>query len=175
MRIGHPARHAAPHHRRGVLVAAAGAVLAAGIGGLAHAYWAAGGAGSGTSGSGTTTALTLTAATPSLALYPGGQSSVVLSAANPNVSATMHITSLSLNTAQGTNGFAVDAGHASCGVAALSFTTQTNGGSGWDVPARAGAVDGTLAITLSNALAMGASAANACQGATITVYLAANG
>jgi hypothetical protein len=34
-------------------------------------------------------------------------------------------------------------------------------------------VNGTLPITLTNALAMGLSAANACQEATFTVYLAA--
>ena len=37
----------------------------------------------------------------------------------------------------------------------------------------AAAVDGSLAITLPTALAMSTSAANACQGATFTVYLVA--
>jgi hypothetical protein len=34
-------------------------------------------------------------------------------------------------------------------------------------------VDGTLAVTLTSAVAMGLDAANACQGASATVYLAA--
>ena len=68
----------------------------------------------------------------------------------------------------------MDGGHSGCSVATLSYTTQTNGGAGWTVPARVGIVDGTLAITLSNALSMGAGAASACQGATFTVYLAAS-
>ena len=42
-------------------------------------------------------------------------------------------------------GFAVDAGHSGCTLGTLSYTTQTNGGSGWNVPAKVGAVNGTLA------------------------------
>ena len=41
------------------------------------------------------------------------------------------------------------------------------------VPKKVGAVDGTLSVTLTNALAMGIGAANACQGASVTIYLAA--
>jgi hypothetical protein len=55
----------------------------------------------------------------------------------------------------------------------LSFTTQTNGGAGWTVPGKIGTVNGTLSITVMNALAMGVGAANACQGASLTSYLAA--
>ena len=51
---------------------------------------------------------------------------------------------------------------------------RPNGSSGWDVPAKVGAVNGTLLVTLSNALSMAASAADACQGATFTVYLVAS-
>jgi hypothetical protein len=55
----------------------------------------------------------------------------------------------------------------------LSFTTQTNLGAGWTVPGKVGAVNGSLSITLTAALAMSTAAANACQGATFTVFLAA--
>jgi hypothetical protein len=41
------------------------------------------------------------------------------------------------------------------------------------VPAKSGAVNGVLPITLTSALAMSLSAVNACQGATFTVYLTA--
>jgi hypothetical protein len=41
------------------------------------------------------------------------------------------------------------------------------------VPARVGTGDAALSITLPNALAMEVNAANACQGAVTTVYLAA--
>ncbi|MEO7720347.1 MAG: hypothetical protein ABIS08_00360 [Pseudolysinimonas sp.] len=147
-------------------------VLTLGIGGAAYGYWRATGAGTGTGSTGTTVAVTLGPGTPSSSLYPGGQASVVLTVTNTNDS-NVHISTLSLNTAQGTGGFSVDAGHAGCSVAALTFSTQSNGGAGWSVPARVGAVNGTLAITLTNALAMSTSAADACQGATFTVYLAA--
>jgi hypothetical protein len=96
----------------------------------------------------------------------------MLTVANPNRS-PVRIGSLSLNTSQGTGGFAVDAGHAGCSVAVLSFTTQTNLGTGWTVPGKVGAVNGSLSITLTAALAMSTAAANACQGATFTVFLAA--
>lgn len=146
------------------------AILSVPVGGLAYAYWNGTGTGSGTGATATTVALTLSPGTPSAALYPGGQANVVLTANNPNYS-IVTISSLSLNTAQGTGGFSVDGGHSGCSVAALSYTTQTNAGSGWTVPARVGAVNGSLTITLTNALAMSSAAADACQGATFTVYL----
>ena len=162
------------HARRPRILALIGLVVALGVtgGGTALAFWSAGGDGAGAGASGTMANLTLSAGTPTASLYPGGQTSVVLTVTNPN-DAAVHISSLSLNTGQGTGGFAADAGHSGCSVAALSYTTQTNGGSGWNVPARVGLVDGTLSVTLANALAMTTSAANACQGATFTVYLAA--
>ena len=141
-------------------------------GGIAYAYWASGGVGSGVGNTGDLEQLSLSPGTPVADLYPGAQTDVVLTASNPNLAAT-HIGSLSLDTSQGTGGFAVDGGHAGCSVATLSFTTQTNGGAGWTVPARVGLINGTLAITLDNALSMSAIAASACQGATFTVYLAA--
>jgi hypothetical protein len=141
-------------------------VLAVLVAGVALAYWRAGGSGSATATTSTTTALTLTPATPTAQLYPGGQASVVLSVTNSSP-ATVRFSSLVLDTGQGSNGFGVDGAHATCGLAALSFTTQTNGGAGWTVPG-----NGSLSITLTNALAMGTGAASSCQGASFTVYLA---
>jgi len=136
----------------------------------AWAYFSGGGSGSGSGSTGTALAVTLAPATATAGLYPGGTTNVVLSASNPNTSA-VRLATLSLEPSQGTGGFAVDAGHSGCAVGVLSFSTQNNGGSGWTVPAKVGAVNGTLSITLPNALAMTAAAANACQGATFTVYL----
>jgi hypothetical protein len=141
-------------------------------GGAAFAYWAATGNGTATSTTGTNTAVILTPGTAPTGLYPGGAVNVALSVSNPNTSVAF-IGSLALDTTQGTSGFAVDAGHPGCTPAALTYTTATNSGAGWSVPAKAGAVNGTLAVTLTNALSMGAAAANACQGASFTVYLAA--
>ena len=158
--------------RRTTLIAAALLVLILGTLGSAYGYWTATGAGSGTAATGTAVAVTLSPATPATQLYPGGQSAVTLVVTNPNPF-VVRIRQLALDLTQGTGGFAVDAGHTGCTLSTLGFTTQSNGGSGWDVPARVGLVDGSLTITLANALAMGATAANSCQGANFTVYLSA--
>jgi hypothetical protein len=139
----------------------------------ADGVWHNSGAGTGAATTGTSVAVTLSPGTATAGLYPGGQANVVLTVTNSNLSA-VPISSLGGDTGQGTAGFAVDAGHSGCAVGVLSFATQTNGGSGWTVPAKVGAVNGTLPITLTNALTMGIGAANACQGATFTVYLAAS-
>jgi hypothetical protein len=136
----------------------------------AVAYWTTGGAGTGSGATGSAAAITLSPGTPTTQLYPGGQSDVAVSVDNPNP-ISVKIGSLSLSTGQGAAGYAVD--HPTCSTAALSFTTQTNGGAGWSVPPKVGSVDGSLTIDLASSLAMSTSAANACQGATFTVYLTA--
>jgi len=160
------------HLSGGMLLTSLLVILSLTVGGTAYGYWKAGGSGAGSGATETNVAVTLTPGTPTAALYPGGQANVLLTVVNPNLS-PVFIGSVALDAGQGTGGFAVDAGHSGCAVAALSFTTQNNSGAGWTVPARVGAVNGTLAITLTNALAMGLGAANACQGATSSVYLAA--
>ena len=152
-----------------VAIAAAMALVVLGYGGTAVAFWKSGGSGTGASATGDALPLVLSPATPATQLFPGGQSAVHLVVTNPDLS-VIRVGSLALDATQGTGGFAVDAGHSGC-TSALGFSTQTNGGIGWNVPARAGAVDGTLSVTLANALTMGSAAANACQGATFTVYL----
>ena len=142
------------------------------LAGIAAAVWSAVGSGTGSGGTGTTVAVTLSPGAPTAALYPGGQTNVVLTITNTNAS-PVRIGSLSSDSARGTGGFAADPGHPNCVASTLTFTTQTNGTTGWTVPAKAGSVDGTLAVTLTNALAMSLSAVNACQGATFTVYLVA--
>jgi hypothetical protein len=142
------------------------------LNGGAQAFWSGGGSGTGAGGSGTVQAVTLSPGTVSGGLQPGGTRDVVLTVSNPNL-ATVSVRSLALDTSQGTNGFSVDAGHSGCIVSALGLTTQTNGGSGWTIPQKVGAVNGTLSVTLTNALSMSASASNACQGATFTVFVAA--
>jgi hypothetical protein len=79
---------------------------------------------------------------------------------NPNTS-SVHLTSLSLDTSQGTSGFSVNA--SAC---ALSLTAQTNGGNGWTVPASS-----QITVDLTSSLTMGPAAANSCQGQTFTVYV----
>jgi hypothetical protein len=131
----------------------------------AVARWTGLSTGSGSAGTGGTVQLTLAPGTPSAQLVPGGQAAVVVSVTNSS-STTVRVGSLALDTTQGSSGFAVDGGHTGCVLSALSFTTQTNGGAGWVVAGHT-----TLPITLSGSLSMSTGAANACQGATFTVYL----
>jgi hypothetical protein len=156
-------RHAA---RGGIsLVIFASLVLLAA--GSATAYWVASGSGSGSETTGTTAAVTLSPATPTAALFPGGQTSVVLTVTNPNLF-SVRVGSLALDTGQGSSGFDVDGAHTGCALATLSFATQTNAGAGWTV-----AASGNLSVTLTNALSMTSAAASSCQGASFTVYLVA--
>ena len=155
-----------------LLLASLLVALAMTVAGVASAFWSGSGSGTGSGTAGTSVTVILSSGTPVATLRPGGQANVVLTASNPNVS-PVRIGSLALDTGQGNGGFAVDVGHSGCAVSTLTFTTQTNGGAGWTVPARVDAVNGVLSITLPNALAMGLGAANACQGASSTVYLAA--
>jgi hypothetical protein len=150
--------------RRAAVVLAATALLVA-VAGAAFAYWAASGSGSAAATTDGTAALTLSPATPTAELYPGGQAAVITTVTNPNPS-TVRIGSLALDSTQGNGGYEVDAAHPGCAVSTLGFTTQTNGGAGWTVPGNA-----SLPVSLTGAVTMSASAANACQGATFTIYL----
>jgi hypothetical protein len=138
-----------------------------GIAGTAVAMWTAGGTGTGYADTDTAEEVTITPGTTTGQLYPGGTADVKLSISNPNAFAVT-VPSLSLDTGQGSGGFAVDGGHSGCTpLSILGFATQTNGGAGWTLAA------GTTPVTLTGALSMNASAANACQGATFTVYVQA--
>jgi hypothetical protein len=151
--------------RRGLLVTALLPVLVVGATGVAFAYWTKAGGGSGAATTGTTQAVTLTPGTASSQLYPGGASAVAVTVTNPNPG-SVKVGSFSLDTTQGSSGFAVDSGHLGCGLATLGFTTQTNGGAGWTIPA-----SGSSVLSLAGSLSMSTTAANACQGASFTVYL----
>lgn len=152
-----------------VLLLALGALA---ITGVAAAYWTPTSGGVGSGATGTTQPVVLTPATPAAELYPGARADVVLTVSNPNV-ASVVINSLRLDATSGDGGFAVDAGHTGCATSALSYQTQSNQGTGWTVPGRTGGEDGRLSIRLRDALAMATDAADACQGAAITVYLVA--
>ncbi len=157
---------------RGTVVASLGLAALLLAGGAAEAFWGGSATGSGAAGSGTNVAVVLSPGSPATSLVPGATADVVLTVSNPNAS-RLRIGSLSLDTGQGTGGYTVDGGHSGCSLSALSFTNQSNGGAGWTVPGKVGAVDGTLSVTLAGAVAMDTAADNACQGASFDVYLAA--
>jgi hypothetical protein len=156
--------------RWGAVVAVSTLIAAVAV--TADAYWPGSGDGSAAGTAGGPLSITMTAGTATTQLSPGGTAGVTLTISNPNLFG-VRITELSLDTGAGTGGFAVDAAHAGCAVSTLSYARQTNGGVGWTVPAKAGAVNGSLPLNLSAALTMNAAAANACQGAVFTVFLLA--
>ena len=161
-----------PRASRRMLTAGLLVLLALPVGGAAFGYWRASGSGASSQTTGTTLDVTLAPSATTAALLPGGQANVRLTVTNPNPH-PVQIGSLTLDLGQGTAGFDVDAEHSGCLLSTLSFATQTDGGAGWTAPARVGAVNGTLVVTLTNALTMDEDAANACQGATFSVYLTA--
>lgn len=145
-----------------------GAIVALLAAGVAGAFLTLGGAGSGSASVETVASVTLTPGTSATELYPGRSGDVALSIANSNTYRA-YVGSLVLDTSRGTNGFSVSGGLPGCDPAALSYTTQSNGGAGWYVPAA-----GTLDLDLANAIALGVGAASECQGATFIVYLLAS-
>ena len=160
-----------PRTRRMLAIGIVVAAIVA-LGGTADAIWNGSGGGTGSASSGTVTPVTLSPGTPDGQLYPGGSADVVLTVDNPN-SADVHIDSLSLDTARGDGGYAVDSLHSACSVSTFGFSASTNGGAGWTVPSKGSGAVGVLAVSLPDALSMNENAANACQGTTVTVYLTA--
>jgi hypothetical protein len=147
-----------------VAVAASALALSSG----AFAYFTSTGNGSGSASVASPDPLSISAWTPATGLlYPGGSGEVDATVSNPNPF-PLRVNSLVL----GSDGIEVDSGHSGCDTTALSFITQTNGGAGWDVPAKIGATDGSLDLELAGAVSMDLSAANACQGAIFTISLA---
>jgi hypothetical protein len=146
------------------------ALAALAIAGGAFAYWSTVGSGSGSASSADAQAVTISVGSPTSQLSPSGSADVALKISNPN-GFQVSVPSLALDTSQGTNGIDVDGAHAGCDVSVLSFTPQSNSGDGWKVPPRVGTADGSIDLDLARAVSMSGAAANACQGATFTVYL----
>ena len=147
-----------------------GAVAVTGLlvaGAAAYGAWSVSGSGTGSASAATATNLTLTSGTPATALYPNGNADVATTIANGNPF-PVHVSSIALDTGQGANGFSVDAGHSGCDLSTLSFAAQSNGGSGWDVPA-----NDTLDVDATDAVSMSGAAGDPCQGASFTLHLTA--
>jgi hypothetical protein len=155
-------------NRKRLVRAAASAVAGLLIAGtVAYAAWTVNGSGTGTASATSAVGLTFSAGSPSGTLFPGGSADVDTSASNSNPF-TVHISIVSIDTTQGTNGFSVDSNHSGCNLSSLSFTPATNNGSGWNVPASS-----SVDVDAAGAISMSSAANDACQGATFTVYLTA--
>src|SRR6476661_9657842 len=123
-------------------------VIAGSVIGVAIAAWTTGGTGSGQASAGTATAMTISAGTPSTNLYPTASADVAAVISNPNPY-KVHVSSIALGA------ISVDGGHSGCNTGSVSVTSpQDNSGSGWDVPAKSGAVNGTLNVDMANAISM---------------------
>src|SRR4051812_7965260 len=144
-------------------------VIAGSVIGVAIAAWTTGGSGSGQASAGTAASMTISAGTPSSSLYPTASADVAATVSNPNPY-KVHVSSISLGAVS------VDAGHSGCNLGSMTVTSpQDNGGSGWDVPAKSGVVNGSLNVDLTSAISMSNAANDSCQGATFTVALTATG
>jgi hypothetical protein len=144
-------------------------LIAGSVIGVAIAAWTTGGSGSGQASAGTAASMTISAGTPSSSLYPTASADIAAAISNSNPY-NVHVSSVALGAVT------VDGGHSGCNTASVSITSpQDNGGSGWDVPAKSGGVNGSLSIDLANAISMSNAANDSCQGATFTVALTATG
>lgn len=141
------------------VLAIAGSVVA-----VAIAAWTTGGSGSGQAQAGSATPMTISVGTPSSSLYPTASADVAASISNTNPYKVL-VSSIALGAVS------VDAGHSGCNTSSVHVTSpQTNGGSGWTVPA-----SGSLPVDLTGAISMDNTANDSCQGATFTVALTATG
>jgi hypothetical protein len=159
-----PPMHRPPSPRRTrswVPIAVAGIVLTSAT--AASAYWSGDGSGSGQGTSSAGATLAISPGTPTSLLRPGTTADVTVTISNASATA-VELDTIALAPA----GTTVDAAHSACGTSAVTYTPQT---SGWTIPARTGATDGTLTVILPDALAMGAGALDSCQGAQFTVNL----
>jgi hypothetical protein len=146
-----------------VVVASVLMVLA--TAGGAFGWFSSVGHGTGSADAAAIQAITLSPATETTPLYPGADGDVSLTVANPN-GVSVKIPSLVLDTSQGTNGLSVDAGHLGCSLSGVQFNAA-NATIAWTVPANATAYP----IDIASGVTLLASADNACQSATFTVYL----
>jgi len=156
-------------HRKKRILLLGIAILALSAIGVAIAAWTTGGSGSGQASAGTAASMSISAGTPSSSLYPTASADVAAVISNPNPY-KVHVSSIALGA------ISVDGGHSGCNTGSVSVTSpQDNSGSGWDVPAKSGAVNGTLNVDMANAISMSNAATDSCQGATFTVALTATG
>ena len=146
-------------------VAAAAAVLV--NAGAAWAYWMLGGEGTGVAVAGTTVELTLTGRSDdSKPLYPGGTTNLTVTVTNQN-DFPIKITSVSPGEKAVTADSAHrDAGCRTTGVVVANDVTPVS----WDVPKN------TIGVfTVPDGVRMTNSSDSACQGATFTIPVRANG
>jgi hypothetical protein len=139
-------------------------VLTLGIGvGTAFAYWNTLGSGAGTGATGSPLVISFSVTGQSPApLYPGASGNIAIRITNPYSTSAITVSALS--------GMVTTSNQTAC-PGASNFTVAASPGG---LPIALAAAQ-TLTPTLTNAVTMSASAANACQGLTVTVTYAVEG
>lgn len=134
-----------------------------GLGGTAHAFWAASGTGSGAAQAGVAQLLTTSATTVSGdLLYPGATADVSLAVDNPNPF-PVTITSI-----VGSGAITSDTGPACDAATGVVFTDPPS-------PSLAVGASSSATFTLTGAVAMDNSSDDSCQGATFTIPVVLTG
>jgi len=154
--------------RRGkVILSVAAAVAVLVNAGAAWAYWKLGGEGTAVAVAGTTVELTLTGKSDdSKPLYPGGTTNLTVTVTNQN-DFPIRITSVS----PGDKGVTADAAHRDAGCRTTGVVVAKDVlPVSWDVPKN------TIGVfTVPDGVRMTNSSDSACQGATFTIPVRANG
>lgn len=134
-----------------------------------YAAWTTNGTGDGYAKAGTAVSLTTidVSASTSATLYPGVSGDVLLKIDNANPY-PVTVTAVS-----GNGSITADAGHATCTTTGVTFTNQSS--LSIVIPAKVGAVDGTVQTTLAGAASMSNASVNGCQGATFTIPVTLTG
>jgi hypothetical protein len=134
-----------------------------------YAAWTTNGSGNGYAKAGTAQPLTTVdvSASTTATLYPGVSGDVLLKIDNSNPYA------VTVTAVSGNGAITPDGGHAGCTTTGVTFTNQSS--LNIVVPAKAGAVDGTVQTTLTGAATMSNASVNACQGATFTIPVTLTG
>jgi hypothetical protein len=152
-------------------LAAAAGVTAVGLGGMiAYAAWTTSGSGSGTVSARSASALVVADGHVSNTLYPNGTADLVVTVNNPNAY-NVNVTSIvqgALASGSATTAAISD----NAGGCTASTVTYTPPAGGVNFVVGAGA---TYTVTLHNVISMSNGAEDACQGATFTVPVIANG
>jgi hypothetical protein len=137
--------------------------------GLVYAAWTTNGSGSAYAKAGTAASVGTidVSASTAATLYPGVTGDVLIKFDNPNPYA------VTITAVAGSGAITADAGHAGCTTTGVTFTNQSS--LSLVVPAKVGAVNGTLQSTLTGAASMSNASLNACQGATFTIPVTLTG
>jgi hypothetical protein len=151
--------------RRVAILTAAGLAVAGG--GIALAFWTAGGSGTGAAASGAAANVTFTGGTVTgNLLFPGGTGDVVINVDNSNpfpVSVDSLVLPAGAATAYSDSGQTTLNAACNTGGTGVSWSYATKSLTGVIVAAKSGSTDGSLTLTLTGGASMDNTSDNSCQ------------